>query len=84
MATRGSRDACAPPTQLQTPPMQTPLPTFFTNAIQTGDPNAAPVAVDAPAPELPEDSNELGDATREVVRQLCSSNDEVRALLGGS
>ncbi len=52
--------------------------------IDADDPNAAPVAVDAPAPELPEDSNELGDATREVVRQLCSSNDEVRALLGGS
>ena len=52
--------------------------------IDADDPSAAPVAVDAPAPELPEDSNELGDATREVVRQLCSSNDEVRALLGGS
>lgn len=53
-------------------------------AIDADDPNAEPVAVDAPAPELPEDLYELGNATREVVRQLCSSKDEVRTLLGGS
>lgn len=52
--------------------------------IDADDPNAEPVAVDAPAPELPEDLYELGNATREVVRQLCSSKDEVRTLLGGS
>lgn len=52
--------------------------------IDADEPNAVPVAVDVPAPELPEDFNELDHVTREFVRQLCSSNDEVRALLGGS
>ncbi|MEE2940484.1 MAG: hypothetical protein VX460_08880 [Planctomycetota bacterium] len=52
--------------------------------VDANDPEAALVAVDAQAPELPGSIEELGDATREVVRLLSSSNDEVRALLGGS
>ncbi len=52
--------------------------------VDADDPEAALVAVDAPAPELPGGIEELGDATREVVRQLSSSNDGVRALLGRS